>query len=91
MPAKGISSVRMGPTGQHSFLNTDFKMKIFMNRQAIEVEAPVTLAELLRQQQLPAQGIAVALDNKVVPKTEWESTLLQDQCSVTVIRAVCGG
>lgn len=66
-------------------------MKLFLNRQEIEVEAPVTLADLLRRQQLPAQGIAVAIDNKVVPKADWEQTLLQDQCSITVIRAVCGG
>ena len=67
------------------------QMKLFLKRQEIEVEAPVTLADLLRRQQLPAQGIAVAFDNKVVPKADWEQTLLQDRCSITVIRAVCGG
>lgn len=66
-------------------------MQIFLNRTAIEVAAPLTVADLLRQQKMPEQGIAVAVDNKVVPKTDWEQTLLQDQCSVTVIRAVCGG
>lgn len=81
----------MGPIGHTSFYNTNFRMKIFLNRTAVEVEAPVTLAELLRQQGIPAQGIAVAIDNKVVPRSAWETTVLEEQCSVIVIRAVCGG
>lgn len=66
-------------------------MTIFLNRTAVEVESPVTLAELLRQQGIPARGIAVAIDNKVVRKDAWESTTLEEGCNITVIRAVCGG
>lgn len=46
---------------------------------------------VLRRMQFPESGIAVAIDNKVVPRTLWDTTLLSADSRITVIRAVCGG
>ena len=40
---------------------------------------------------IAADGIAVAIANKVVPRSEWPTTRLQAGTKITVIRAVCGG
>lgn len=66
-------------------------MTITVNQREIVTEGPVTVAELLRQQELPSQGVAVAVNNRLVPRTEWERRELCDGEKVTVIRAVCGG
>lgn len=66
-------------------------MTITVNQREIETAGPVTVAELLRQQEFPSQGVAVAVDNRLVPRTEWERRELSDGAKVTVIRAVCGG
>lgn len=50
-----------------------------------------TLTQLLTHEGFSGIGQAVAVDNKVVPRTEWDATPLHDGMKITVIRAVCGG
>ncbi|WP_302282608.1 sulfur carrier protein ThiS [Alistipes putredinis] len=66
-------------------------MEVFINHSPVETDAAMTLAELLMQEGIAADGIAVAIDNKVVPRSEWPTTRLQAGTKITVIRAVCGG
>lgn len=67
-------------------------MKITLNGKQISIEAQQTsVAQLLKQNLMPASGIAVALNDKVVRKTSLDSTFLHDGDSLTVITAVCGG
>ena len=44
-----------------------------------------------RNEESDYDGIAAAIDNKVVPRSEWPTTHLQAGAKITVIRAVCGG
>jgi sulfur carrier protein len=37
------------------------------------------------------KGIAVAINQNIIPKTKWESTLLKDKDSVMIIKATQGG
>ena len=66
-------------------------MEVFINHSPVETDAATTLAELLMQVGIAADGIAVAIANKVVPRSEWPTTRLQAGTKITVIRAVCGG
>lgn len=67
-------------------------MKVHINRKEIEVAQGVgTLAELLRAEGFDGAGRAVAVNNRVVPKAEWEIFKIEDGMNITVIRAVCGG
>lgn len=66
-------------------------MEVFINHSPVETDAATTLAELLMQEGIAAYGIAVAIANKVVPRSEWPTTRLQAGTKITVIRAVCGG
>ena len=66
-------------------------MKLSVNRQAVEADAGETLAGLLQRMSVPAEGVAVAVNNRVVPRAEWAATQLEEQMKITVIRAVCGG
>ena len=66
-------------------------MKIYVNRAEAELGAEATIADLVAGQQLPDRGIAIAVDNKVVPRAAWENTPLHEGANVTIIRAVCGG
>lgn len=73
-----------------SFLATR-TMTIYINKTETEVTVGMTVGEVLRQMQFPESDIAVAVDNKVVPRALWDSTQLQADARLTVIRAVCGG
>jgi len=65
-------------------------MKLTINNTTIESTAS-TLQELAEQQNLPAKGIAIAVDNKLVPRTEWSSFMLVEGQKITIVKAFCGG
>ena len=50
-----------------------------------------TLAQLLGNEGLLAPGLAVAVENRVVPRQAWADTQLAEGMRITVIKAVCGG
>lgn len=67
-------------------------MTVEINKKETEVPAGCdTLAALLQTQGIGDKGHAVAVNNRVVPRLQWESFTLADGMKITVIRAVCGG
>ena len=67
-------------------------MKIFINNQPEELQLPQSVAHILNRLQLPhTRGIAIAVNNQIVPKLQWEEHQLQENDKVTVIRATQGG
>lgn len=49
------------------------------------------VAELLRETNAPQIGVAVAINSAVVRRAEHETTLLQENDEIEIIRAVQGG
>lgn len=66
-------------------------MKIIINHTEVEISGNPTLAEVLMHQNLAGEGVAVAIDNKVVPRALWGETPVADGAKLTVITAICGG
>lgn len=67
-------------------------MNVEINRKVVEVpQACDTLASLLQSQGISEKGHAVAVNNRVVPKTQWTDYPIADGMQITVIKAVCGG
>ena len=66
-------------------------IEVSTNHAPVETDAATTLAELLMQEGIAADGIAVAIANKVVPRSEWPTTRLQAGTKIPPLRAVCGG
>ena len=66
------------------------KMKIQINNTPKETQA-TTLSALIAEAGLPEKGIAAAIDNKMIPKAEWESTPLHEGANIVIIKAACGG
>lgn len=66
-------------------------MKIYVNQKEIEVQDNISVKELLDMQQIAIEGTAIAIDNKLVPKNEWNDRILTDGNKITIIRATFGG
>jgi sulfur carrier protein len=67
-------------------------MLVFVNNKPHEASAAPTLADILTELQLTEQrGIAVAVNDSVVPRQEWAAHQLQAEQRITVIRATQGG
>lgn len=65
-------------------------MQLKLNGNEKEVRAR-TIAELLQELEMPAIGVAVAQNGKVVRRDEHKSTPLQSGDEIELIRAVQGG
>lgn len=65
-------------------------MKVTINNKEHETQAK-TVSELAAQLQLPAKGVAIAIDNELKPRTSWDDTILQEGVTITIIKAACGG
>jgi sulfur carrier protein len=67
-------------------------MQLSLNDQPREIAPGATLADLLRELGLAERkGLAVAVDDAVVPRSAWPAQLLAEGARVLVIRATQGG
>lgn len=66
-------------------------MNLYCNGELRTVSGPLTLKEFLAQLGHNRPGIAVAVNESVVPVSRWESTLLCESDQILVIQAAQGG
>ena len=66
-------------------------MKIYINQKEIETQDSISIKELLDMQQISIEGPAIAIDNTLVPKNEWNDRILTEGNKITIIRATFGG
>ena len=65
-------------------------MKIKINGQETETAA-ANIAELAANLHLPEQGVAIALNQQMIPRSLWVETPLAESAQVVIIKAACGG
>ena len=65
-------------------------MKVQVNNKEVETTPGSTLTQLTAQLELPVQGIAIAVNNKMIPRTEWERFMLHENDNLVIIKAACG-
>ena len=56
-----------------------------------EVPAGSTVADLARILELPESGVAIAVDDEVVPAARWSGVALRASAEIDVLTAVQGG
>ena len=65
-------------------------MKVTINNKETETQAKTT-RELAQELDLPATGVAVAISNEMVPRDEWENTIIVEGADIVIVKAFCGG
>lgn len=65
-------------------------MKVTINNKETETQAK-TIRELAQELDLPATGVAVAISNEMVPRDEWENTIIAEGADIFIVKAFCGG
>ena len=63
---------------------------IYINNQPLSTSCS-DLAALSAEQKWPERGVAVGINGKMVPRTEWAATPLVEGLRLLVIRAAAGG
>ncbi|BFM48031.1 sulfur carrier protein ThiS [Marinomonas sp. THO17] len=65
-------------------------MNIFINDSAYEFHG-VNVQDLIEDLQKEGQGIAVAIDQTVIARSAWQSTLLMPESRVFIFESIAGG
>lgn len=63
---------------------------IAINDQAQQVECKANLQQIITQFSLPEMGCVFAINNQVVPRSEWASTVLSEGDSISLFQAIAG-
>ncbi len=66
-------------------------MTIKVNNKETELAQGNTIADLASQLGLPEKGVAIALNNRMIPRAQWAEQTLQTNDSLVIIKAACGG
>lgn len=66
-------------------------MKVRVNNKEMDLNSDFTLTQLADKLEFPVQGIAIAVNNKMIPRTEWERFTLKENDNLVIIKAACGG
>ncbi|MDA8371877.1 MAG: sulfur carrier protein ThiS [Nocardiopsaceae bacterium] len=66
-------------------------MNVIINGERRDVAPRTTVADIVRSLTDAAGGIAVAVNDHVVPKADWAETLITENDRVDVLTAVQGG
>lgn len=65
-------------------------LKIKVNNQEVTTEA-ANIQQLAEQLNLPEKGVALAVNNRVIPRANWAVTALEGGENIVVIKAAFGG
>jgi sulfur carrier protein len=67
-------------------------MNIVINQQPKDIPDPCSLQQLLTEVlNIPVAGLAVAVDQTVIPSTAWPQYMLRPEDKIMLIRATQGG
>lgn len=66
-------------------------MKIKINNEETVVAEGATVADIARERQLPDKGVAVAVNNEMVARTDWGAHTLKEGDDIVILKAFCGG
>lgn len=66
-------------------------MNILLNNKEVALSQEATLQQLIEQTNLPTQNIAIAVNNRLILRDKWASTILCEGDNVVAIAAAYGG
>ncbi len=66
-------------------------MRVRVNGEWITVPEKITLKKLIEILDVHMHAMAIAVNENVIPKKQWESYILHDEDRVEIIRVVAGG
>ncbi len=68
-----------------------YMITILVNETQIEIEESANIHQLLQKMNTTIDGIAIAINNKIVSKNSWESQQFNQNDNILIIKATQGG
>jgi thiamine biosynthesis protein ThiS len=66
-------------------------LRVIINGDTRELTAPTSLAALVTTLKLKPEQVAIELNQVVIRRASWESTMLQDDDQIEIVHFVGGG
>jgi len=66
-------------------------MNITVNNNQQTINESINIDGLVEHLKIDAKGIAIAVNQTVVPKVNWNNTKLEENDNITIIKATQGG
>ncbi|MCQ2233179.1 MAG: sulfur carrier protein ThiS [Paludibacteraceae bacterium] len=66
-------------------------MRFKVNDEPVELPEGSSIDDLAKANNLPEKGVAIAVNNEMVPLTQWKGKVIAEGDDIIIIRAVCGG
>ena len=66
-------------------------MKIQVNEEALEVSKNTNIEQLLLQLDKPLVGSAVAVNQEVISRSEWNNYMFNEGDNISLFQAIAGG
>lgn len=66
-------------------------MKIILNDQPLELTQPLSVTALLEQLERHQPGSALAINQTIIPRTDWPYHLVQEGDDILLFQAIAGG
>ncbi|NHB97871.1 sulfur carrier protein ThiS [Photorhabdus stackebrandtii] len=66
-------------------------MKITINDQLMELTAPLALQQLLEQLEWSQPGTALAINQTIIPRSNWSTYQVNDGDNILLFQAIAGG
>jgi sulfur carrier protein len=66
-------------------------MNVIINNEPTQVDDRISVARLIAEREAKTAGIAVAVNNAIVRRADWEQHLLNPDDNIIIIKAAYGG
>lgn len=66
-------------------------MIVRINNKETELTDGMTIANLATTEKLPEKGVAIAVNNEIVPRTKWNEHTINNGDDIIILKAFCGG
>lgn len=67
------------------------KISVSVNEKVHSFSPAATLQSILSELTISEKGIAIAINEQIIPKTEWDKTRLNNNDKILIITATQGG
>lgn len=66
-------------------------MKITVNENIVQIDEKSNIEQLLNVLESPLKGSAIAVNQKIISRSEWVNHFLQENDQVSLFQAIAGG
>ncbi|EHF3470258.1 TPA: sulfur carrier protein ThiS [Proteus mirabilis] len=66
-------------------------MNITVNDERYSLDMPVTINQLLIELKQPSMGVALAINDIIIPRENWNTQMINEGDTILLFQAIAGG